>query len=134
VGGYCFILQPQAFAYHKGAEENYVKIFQSIFSSYLATLQNQSQSNDLKPPRHVELNMATCRICEQALVIELDADSFDESAASSSVGSVVTAPDDLLLPCGDHFHWSVPQILFLLPLLKHLSSMGTLKLKTSSEA
>ncbi|KAE9378054.1 hypothetical protein N431DRAFT_435218 [Stipitochalara longipes BDJ] len=49
--------------------------------------------------------MAKCRICEQPLVIELDPDSFDEAAASSSVGSAITAPDDLLLPCGCHFHW-----------------------------
>jgi hypothetical protein len=68
--------------------------------------------------------MAACRLCEQALVIELDPDSFDESAASSSVGSAVTAPDDLLLLCGCHFHWSVPEFLFLLPLLTHSSSMG----------
>jgi hypothetical protein len=68
--------------------------------------------------------MAACGICEQALVIELDPDSFDESAASSSVGSAVTAPDDLLLLCGCHFHWSVPEILFPLPLLTHSSSMG----------
>lgn len=48
--------------------------------------------------------MATCRLCSQALTVELDSDSFDE-ATSSSVGHASTAPDDLLLTCGCHFHW-----------------------------
>jgi len=48
--------------------------------------------------------MAKCRLCSQELIIELDADSFDE-ATSSSVGQASSAPDDLLLRCGCHFHW-----------------------------
>ncbi|CZR60505.1 uncharacterized protein PAC_10401 [Phialocephala subalpina] len=48
--------------------------------------------------------MATCRLCSQALTVELDSDSFDEATASS-VGHASTAPDDLLLTCGCHFHW-----------------------------
>ncbi|KUJ15741.1 uncharacterized protein LY89DRAFT_783015 [Mollisia scopiformis] len=48
--------------------------------------------------------MTVCRLCSQALTIELDSDSFDE-ATSSSVGQPQTAPDDLLLACGCHFHW-----------------------------
>jgi len=60
--------------------------------------------------RHRKPNMAKCRICEQPLIIELDPDSFDEAAASSSVGAAITAPDDLLLPCGCHFHWLVASI------------------------
>jgi hypothetical protein len=52
--------------------------------------------------------MSKCRICEQNLVIELDPESFDEATAST-VGQAATAPDDLLLRCGCHFHWLVPQ-------------------------
>ncbi|KAH6713042.1 hypothetical protein BKA61DRAFT_484022 [Leptodontidium sp. MPI-SDFR-AT-0119] len=48
--------------------------------------------------------MPKCRSCEQPLVIELDPESFDE-ATSSSVGQASSAPDDLLLRCGCHFHW-----------------------------
>ncbi|KAJ5041047.1 uncharacterized protein L3040_005604 [Drepanopeziza brunnea f. sp. 'multigermtubi'] len=48
--------------------------------------------------------MFKCKVCEQPLVIELDAESFDE-ATSSSVGQASSAPDDLLLMCGCHFHW-----------------------------
>jgi len=48
--------------------------------------------------------MATCRICSQNLTVELDPESFDE-ATSSSVGQASTAPDNLLLACGCHFHW-----------------------------
>jgi hypothetical protein len=62
--------------------------------------------------------MSKCRSCEQDLVIELDPDSFDEATASASVGSSVTAPDDLLLPCACHFHWSVLWISLPLPFLK----------------
>jgi hypothetical protein len=50
--------------------------------------------------------MAVCQVCKNPLVVELDADSFDE-ASGSSVGQAVTAPDDLLLSCGCHFHWYV---------------------------
>ncbi|KAH7419876.1 hypothetical protein BKA64DRAFT_634534 [Cadophora sp. MPI-SDFR-AT-0126] len=48
--------------------------------------------------------MSKCRSCEQPLVIELDPESFDEET-SSSVGQASSAPDDLLLRCGCHFHW-----------------------------
>lgn len=48
--------------------------------------------------------MSKCRLCSQELIVELDADSFDE-ATSSSVGQASSAPDDLLLRCGCHFHW-----------------------------
>lgn len=50
--------------------------------------------------------MAACEQCGQALTVELDSDSFDE-ATSSSVGRPQTAPDDLQLACGCHFHWYV---------------------------
>ncbi|KAK2625276.1 hypothetical protein QTJ16_005645 [Diplocarpon rosae] len=48
--------------------------------------------------------MAKCKSCEQPLVVELDPGSFDE-ATSSTVGQASSAPDDLLLVCGCHFHW-----------------------------
>ncbi|TVY30499.1 putative esterase [Lachnellula hyalina] len=48
--------------------------------------------------------METCKICAQELKIELEPDDFDE-ATSSTVGAGQTAPDDLLLTCGCHFHW-----------------------------
>jgi hypothetical protein len=54
----------------------------------------------------VKVKMAVCKVCSQPLVVELDPESFDE-ATSSSVGEASTAPDDLLLACGCHFHWYV---------------------------
>ncbi|KAK0108383.1 hypothetical protein ONS95_003194 [Cadophora gregata] len=48
--------------------------------------------------------MPICKSCEQPLVLELDPESFDEET-SSSVGEASSAPDDLLLRCGCHFHW-----------------------------
>ncbi|CAL3971359.1 hypothetical protein PZA11_007865 [Diplocarpon coronariae] len=48
--------------------------------------------------------MAKCKSCEQPLVVELDPESFDE-ANSPAVGQGSSAPDDLLLVCGCHFHW-----------------------------
>lgn len=50
--------------------------------------------------------MDTCKLCSQELKIELDDDSFDE-ATSSAVGVSHSAPDDLLLTCGCHYHWFV---------------------------
>ncbi|KAK0109024.1 hypothetical protein ONS96_002858 [Cadophora gregata f. sp. sojae] len=49
-------------------------------------------------------SMPICKSCEQPLVLELDPESFDEET-SSSVGEASSAPDDLLLRCGCHFHW-----------------------------
>lgn len=58
------------------------------------------------------LKMPKCRSCEQPLVIELDPESFDE-ATSSSVGQASSAPDDLLLRCGCHFHWYVKSLCYI---------------------
>jgi hypothetical protein len=48
--------------------------------------------------------MSVCQLCAQDLIVELDAESFDE-ASSNVVGTATVAPDDLLLQCGCHFHF-----------------------------
>ena len=42
--------------------------------------------------------MAACRVCEDPLALQVDAED-DESDEPRSV------PNDLTLPCGCHFHW-----------------------------
>ncbi|KAL1852405.1 hypothetical protein VTK73DRAFT_9227 [Phialemonium thermophilum] len=41
--------------------------------------------------------MSACRACSDPLVLQLDPEESD--------GDTATVPDDLLLPCGCHFHW-----------------------------
>ena len=49
----------------------------------------------------------TCQTCHDPLIIpiEPDSDVEEQPACSSSSSSPQTVPDDLLLPCGCHFHW-----------------------------
>lgn len=54
--------------------------------------------------------MDTCKICSQNLVVELE----DESE---------TAPDDLQLSCGCHFHWYVDNCTLLPPTIYMKSSV-----------
>ncbi|KAH8596389.1 hypothetical protein B0O99DRAFT_114927 [Bisporella sp. PMI_857] len=49
--------------------------------------------------------MATCKVCSQELIIELDPEDFNEATSSAAGGSASSVPDDLLLSCGCHFHW-----------------------------
>lgn len=52
--------------------------------------------------------MATCKLCNQDLVLELDPDDFDEATSSSAGGSNSSVPDDVqIIQCGCHFHWYV---------------------------
>jgi hypothetical protein len=44
--------------------------------------------------------MATCKACQDPLVVPLEADDSDEEQEQEQ-----TVPDDLTLPCGCHFHW-----------------------------
>ncbi|KAK3657499.1 hypothetical protein LTR56_002273 [Elasticomyces elasticus] len=53
--------------------------------------------------------MALCAHCSKRLTISIQPDSDDEQEdpndASMDVDSDETVPDDVHLPCGDHFHW-----------------------------
>lgn len=55
--------------------------------------------------------MSVCAKCEKPLEVEVDNfDSDDEDvdmggSSSAAQQSSQTVPDDVLLPCGDHFHW-----------------------------
>lgn len=56
--------------------------------------------------------MSVCAKCSKPLEVEVDVfDSEDEDVemggASSSAAQQTpqTVPDDVLLSCGDHFHW-----------------------------
>ncbi|KAL3424373.1 hypothetical protein PVAG01_03654 [Phlyctema vagabunda] len=49
--------------------------------------------------------MSTCKICSQHLILELDPEDFDETTSSTAGGSSGSVPDDLVTPCGCHFHW-----------------------------
>jgi hypothetical protein len=51
--------------------------------------------------------MENCKICSQELKVELEPEDFDEATSSAVGGEVSSAPDDLLLTCGCHFHWYV---------------------------
>jgi len=51
--------------------------------------------------------MESCKICSQELKVELEPDEFDEATSSAVGGDGSSAPDDLLLTCGCHFHWYV---------------------------
>jgi hypothetical protein len=42
--------------------------------------------------------MTTCKVCDDSLVLEVEAEDDDLEEAT-------TVPDDLALPCGCHFHW-----------------------------
>ena len=42
--------------------------------------------------------MEICKLCSDPLVVELDSEESEEAEGH-------TAPDDLVLPCGCHFHW-----------------------------
>lgn len=62
--------------------------------------------------QNITNNMSVCAKCTKPLEIEVDAfDSDDEdvemggSSSSAAQQSSHTVPDDVLLPCGDHFHW-----------------------------
>lgn len=85
-------------------------MIETFFSSPYQLAFSKSNQTTKLPHLHnltvAKLKMAVCKVCSQPLVVELDADSFDE-ATSSSVGTATTAPDDLLLACGCHFHWYV---------------------------
>nr|POE51159.1 hypothetical protein CFP56_70536 [Quercus suber] len=53
---------------------------------------------------------AVCAKCSNALVVEIDDWSDDDddtgmTGASASTAAPTTVPDDVLLSCGDHFHW-----------------------------
>ncbi|KAI5462747.1 hypothetical protein BGZ63DRAFT_384735 [Mariannaea sp. PMI_226] len=45
--------------------------------------------------------MDHCKVCDEPLVIPLDADDADEPGSNDGK----TVPDDLELQCGCHFHW-----------------------------
>ncbi|KAK4974553.1 hypothetical protein LTR42_005198 [Elasticomyces elasticus] len=53
--------------------------------------------------------MALCAHCSKPLTISVQPDSDDEQEDSNhgsmDVDSDETVPDDVHLPCGDHFHW-----------------------------
>ncbi|KAK4893711.1 hypothetical protein LTR27_007958 [Elasticomyces elasticus] len=53
--------------------------------------------------------MALCAHCSKPLTISVQPDSDDEQEdpnnGSMDVDSDETVPDDVHLPCGDHFHW-----------------------------
>ena len=53
--------------------------------------------------------MATCKACQDPLVISLnpedEIESGDEGGAGPSQEQGQTVPDDLELPCGCHYHW-----------------------------
>lgn len=55
--------------------------------------------------------MSVCAKCSKPLEVEVDAfDSDDEDiemggSSSAAQQPTHTVPDDVLLPCGDHFHW-----------------------------
>ncbi|KAF2155081.1 hypothetical protein K461DRAFT_266400 [Myriangium duriaei CBS 260.36] len=44
---------------------------------------------------------AACILCQDPLVLDV----ADDSDTESSVNDPKTIPDDVELPCGDHFHW-----------------------------
>nr|POE93420.1 hypothetical protein CFP56_19432 [Quercus suber] len=64
-------------------------------------------------PAHSMATTAVCVKCSNLLVVEIDDWSDDDedtgmtgaSTSSASAASPTTVPDDVLLPCGDHFHW-----------------------------
>lgn len=50
----------------------------------------------------------TCKVCDEPLLVPAEDDSEDEGAGPSAGPSSTTAntvPDDLLFPCGCHYHW-----------------------------
>jgi hypothetical protein len=51
--------------------------------------------------------MSACAKCNKPLIVEigLDEDSDIEMSASQPGDTTETFPDDVLLPCGCHFHW-----------------------------
>ncbi|KAL5628869.1 hypothetical protein BROUX41_002260 [Berkeleyomyces rouxiae] len=55
--------------------------------------------------------MSLCRVCDNPLVIEVEADGDDfqsgpgSSSSSAAAGPEESVPDDLTLSCGCHFHW-----------------------------
>ena len=53
--------------------------------------------------------MATCVACHESLTfyVELDEEEEDEDEDETMEGSGSYVDDDVLLPCGCHFHWSV---------------------------
>lgn len=46
--------------------------------------------------------MATCKVCDEPLLVPVDDDEEIEGPSSSTPQTV---PDDLQLPCGCHYHW-----------------------------
>lgn len=84
------------------------KFAKTFRGSEISPKPSTSQLENIYTPRLpiTIIKMVVCQSCSQALTVELDSDSFDE-ATSSSVGQPQTAPDDLLLACGCHFHWYV---------------------------
>ncbi|KAF4120995.1 RING protein [Geosmithia morbida] len=46
--------------------------------------------------------MATCKLCRDPLVFQIEDEADKENAGKASAEEV---PDDLELPCGCHFHW-----------------------------
>lgn len=47
---------------------------------------------------------STCKVCNESLLVPFP-DSDDEGAAGPSNSTADTIPDDLLFPCGCHYHW-----------------------------
>ena len=47
----------------------------------------------------------TCKTCHDPLILTLDPDQDDAGDSGGGAGEPETVPDDLLLPCGCHFHW-----------------------------
>lgn len=50
--------------------------------------------------------MSVCAKCDQPLEVEIEADDENEDVSmSGAAANPQTVPDDVLLSCGDHFHW-----------------------------
>lgn len=47
---------------------------------------------------------ATCKVCDESLLVPIDEDSDDDQPTASS-STPQTVPDDLLFPCSCHYHW-----------------------------
>lgn len=75
--------------------------------------------------------MSLCAKCTKPLEVEVENfDSDDEDvdmgggSSSAAQRTLQTVPDDVLLPCGDHFHWVSPLTRTITPCLLRIYVRG----------